>query len=366
MRILHLVTLVSPEGAFGGPVRVASNLAAEQRARGHEVMIAAGTTGYDVPPTRLDGTALHSEPLRRVAPGGFSGLASTRLSRWVDRAVRGADVVHAHLARDLVTLPGARSAARHGTPYVVQPHGMVMPSDSPLAPVLDTALTRSVLRSAGAVLHLTPVERAGLLEVAGTDLPFVELPNGVPTAPVAPLPPQVEVLYCARLHARKRPLFFVETATRLLGEGVDARFTLVGPDEGEGPAVQAAIDAFGDPRITWEGPLEPALTLARMARASLFVLPSVDEPYPMAVLEALSVGRGVVITDTCGLAPIIGASGAGVVADASSESLTAAVRGLLASDLAAVGAIARATAEEQFSMTAVGDRLEAVYASIRA
>ena len=78
----------------------------------------------------------------------------------------------------------------------------------------------------------------------------------MPSYPAAAPPPgRPEVLFAARMHPRKRPVAFVEMAKKLLDAGVDARFTLVGHDEGEGPALRAALK--GDPRITWEGALTP-------------------------------------------------------------------------------------------------------------
>ena len=55
MRILQVVTLLSPEGAYGGPARVALNQSAELIEQGHDVTVAAATRGYRVPPTELNG-----------------------------------------------------------------------------------------------------------------------------------------------------------------------------------------------------------------------------------------------------------------------------------------------------------------------
>jgi glycosyltransferase involved in cell wall biosynthesis len=367
VRVLHVVTLVSPDAAFGGPVRVAENQAAALRARGHEVTVAATSRGYgDAPPTVLGGAPLRLFPVRRlVPPAGFSGMTSLGLLAWWWSALRAVDVVHVHLARDLVTLPAAELARRRGVPYVVQPHGMVVESDNPLAGPLDGLLTRRVLRGAEAVFHLTPEEQRGLETVGGRSLALERLGNGVPdVADLLPLPARPAVLFCARLQERKRPVLFARTARALLDEGVDASFALVGPDEGQGAAVTAEVAAVGDPeRLRWEGPLDPSQTLGRMARASLVVLPSVDEPYPMSVLEAMSAGRAVVVTDSCGLAPAVAEHGCGAVVDASPEALRDAVRRLLAdpAELARTGERAARTAREHFSMSAVAERLEAAY-----
>jgi glycosyltransferase involved in cell wall biosynthesis len=367
VRILHVVTLVSADGAFGGPTRVALNQAAALRARGHRVLVAAGRpAGESAEDLAGDEPDLHLFPARRLVPGtGFSGLVAPGMLRWLDRALDGADVVHVHLARDLVTLPAARLAVHRRVPVVLQPHGMVVETDHRLAGPLDAALTRGVLGGAAAVLNLTPEERAGLIAVGPPGLDPQLVRNGVPLPDrAAPLPDRLEVLYCARLQARKRPLLFVEMAEQLLARGVEADFVLVGPDGGEGDAVRARIAAgpAGD-RIRWEGPVAPDAVVDRIASASLVVLPSIDEPYPMSVLEAMSVGRGVVVTDTCGLAPAVAEHECGAVVDASIGSLVDAVAALVRDRgaLATTGARAYAAAERHFGMPAVAGRLEEIY-----
>ncbi|MBP2268314.1 glycosyltransferase involved in cell wall biosynthesis [Pseudarthrobacter sp. PvP004] len=177
-----------------------------------------------------------------------------------------------------------------------------------------------------------------------------------------------EFLYLARLHRRKRPTILVEAAA-LLAQTIDKpiKVAFVGPDEGEESEVRRQIRASGSSKwIRVEGPLEPGSTLQRMRRASVYVLPSVDEPFPMSVLEAMSVGVPVIVTDSCGLAPFIAESGAGIVCDSSVEGLSAALRrfieepGLLASTSAAAVGLAR----EKFSMDGVTKQLEDVYRSL--
>ena len=366
MRILQVVTLISPDGSYGGPGQVALNQSAELISRGHDVTIAAATRGYRIAPTDLNGVPVRLFSARTLVPGnGFAGVEAPSLRKWFRRAGPSFDMVHIHLARDLVVMPVALSARRRHIPYALQTHGMVTASRHPLAPAMDTMWTRKVLRDAGSVFFLTPQEREQLSAVAGTDLKLRELGNGVPEQPARRAttePP--EVLFAARMHPRKRPAAFVEVARTLLRAGVDARFTLIGPDEGEGSALRATLR--GDSRITWEGAIPPTAIAGRMASASVYVLPSVSEPYPMSVLEAMSVGLPVVVTDDCGLAPAVARSGSGIVADPSIPALAAAVRTLLAdrSLARAMGERARATARRDFGMRAIGDRLEQVYGDL--
>lgn len=360
MRILQVVSLLSPDGAFGGPARVALNQSAELIRQGHHVTLAAGTRGYPVPPTELGGVPVMLFPARTVLPFlGFPGMAAPGLVRWFARHGRDFDVVHIHLGRDLMVMPVAALARRRRIPYVAQTHGMVIPSRHPLAGPLDALWTRPILRGAAAVFYLTDTERDQLREVAGATVRLAELPNGVPElSPVILHPGPPEVLFLARLDARKRPLLFVEMAHRLLAEGVQARFAVVGPDEGQGTAVRAAIG--DEPRIRWEGPIAPDEVPCRLARASVYVLPSGREPYPMTVLEAMSVGVPVVVCDDCGLAAVVAGTGSGLVAQGNPAALAQSVTTLLA-DLSGYGRRAREVATNRFSMTAVGDRLVDVY-----
>src|SRR3954447_26921767 len=108
MRVLHMVTLVTPDGAFGGPVRVAVNHVRELRRRGHDAVLVAAATGFGgLLPDHVEDVPAQLFPARRVAPLGFSGLAAPEMLWWVRRELPRTDVVHVHLARDLITLPVA-------------------------------------------------------------------------------------------------------------------------------------------------------------------------------------------------------------------------------------------------------------------
>ena len=371
MKILQIATLISPRGEYGGPVRVAINQTRELLAAGHDVLLAAGAQGFGRRlPTEFDGVPVKLfDAYNPVPRAGFSGLISPGLQQWLKTAVKSADVTHIHLGRDLVTLPAATQLRRQHRPYVLQTHGMVAPSSHPLAGTVDAVWTKRALAAAATVFYLTPEERRGLSAVTSAALCLKELHNGVPQteqAPVAADAP-LEVLFLARLHARKRPLIFIEMAKILHRKFPSVRFSMVGPDGGEGPAVEEAIRqaALGD-ALRWEGALAPERTIDRIGQTTIYVLPSVDEPFPMSVLEALSLGKPVVVTDTCGLAAAIAEAGAGIVIDSSLESLVAGVGDLLAnpSRQKSAGGRARLLTNKKFSMEAIRHQLETVYSNV--
>lgn len=366
MRVLHVVSLISPDGAYGGPVRVAVNQATALRELGHDVTIAASVRGYDVVPTEQDGVPLELFPVRTAVPGiGYAGITSPGLLRWLGKSVSTFDIVHIHLARDLLTLPAAWIAKRRGIPFAVQPHGMIDASGKLAARPLDALLTRPVLRSAGAVFCLTDREMHRLTTLVGAPTTMRLLANGVPALD-EPLRPQTppDVLYLARLHERKRPTLFVEAARTLLDEGVDAQFSLVGPDEGQGGSVGSLIDGINRPaELRWEGALAPSRTAERMSRASIYVLPALDEPFGMTILEAMALGLPVVITDRCGLAAFVSSCAGGLVIDPRPTSLVDAVRTLIQDPTLAaeMGQRGRSAVRDRFGMDSIAGELAATY-----
>ncbi|WP_285859718.1 glycosyltransferase [Kocuria rosea] len=376
MKIIQVVTYISPDGAYGGPARVAMNQAKALRDMGHDVVVVAAAGGFKGPlPKEYDGFPVHLFPSRRILPKtGFAGLCSPSLTIWLTKAVRDADVVHVHLARDLVALPAAALALMVGKRLVVQTHGMIDATEKWLAKPLDWFLTRPVLAKASSCLYLTSEERDDLQGVAKRSLNLEHLKNGVPMpreeargVPVK-LDQPASVLFLARLHEIKRPLTFVKAAQTIIERGHDVRFRLAGPDEGQAAAVQDAIDANGlGSNIMYEGPVAPHETATRLAQCDVYVLPSLDETFPMSVIEALSVGKPVIVTKTCGLAPFIEKSGSGIVVDGSAEEISEAIMKIVDDPITRndMEKRARALAREEFAISSVARQLINIYSAIK-
>lgn len=364
MQVLHIVTLVSPAAEYGGPVRVAINQCAALSERGIAAQVVGGTRGFEEVPEQLDGVTCRLFPVRSLVPGtGFAGLTSPALLRWLKRHVADFDVVHVHLARDLVTLPAARIALASKVPLVLQTHGMIDSSSHPLARPLDAAWTRRTLRRAKAILYLTEREKRDLAKVAGPLVNLRNVINGVPVAQGQLDGTRSDVLFLARLHRRKRPEQFVRAAIALRGEFPDTNFVLIGPDEGEGAEIRSLLTHPDAANVSWLGAAAPEVVGQRMADARVYVLPSIDEPFPMSVLEAMAAGTPVVITQSCGLADMVARTESGLVTDTSTGSLTQALRTLLSDPRLArtMGANGRAAARESFSMAQVSETLVDAY-----
>ncbi|MDQ1288428.1 MAG: hypothetical protein QG622_1993 [Actinomycetota bacterium] len=374
MRILHIVTLVDDSVSYGGAVTMAVNQCIELRRRGHDARIAGGWRGEGRPPERLEGVPAHLFRVRPVAPGmGFSGLFALALLRWAEENTASFDVVHLHLARDLVPLSVGGVLRRVGAPYVVQTHGALAPSNGVLARVLDHRFTRDTLLAARHIFTLTLDERDAVARVSGTAEGISLLRSGIvlpERVPATRHDGPADVLFLSRLHPDRRVMAFAAAAERLVADGVDATFSVVGPDGGDLRTLRRFIAEHRNlaGRLRYEGALPHGRAVERLRHADLFVFPSVErQACPMSLLEAMAAGVPSICTTECSLAGTVAREQAAIVANPTDDALFGAMRRLLVDRAARarLSARAAATAASVFSMTAVAEALEERYALCR-
>ncbi|WP_341924212.1 glycosyltransferase [Nocardioides psychrotolerans] len=367
MKIVQVLTYVSVDNAYGGPVAVAKVQCRVLAQMGHEVHLLAGWDGRAV--LEIPGVRVHLHRVTALPRLGFAGMLSLGLWRTLLREARGADVVHFHFARDLVQVVGA-ALMRSGRHSVLQAHGMVRPDSRLLARALDCLVVRRIYRNALCHLALTEEEVMDAHRLARQSVDVVRVRNAVPmpegfaawdgeTLPV--------VVFSARLHARKRPVEFVQMAAVLLKEGRRAQFRLFGPDAGELTAVKAEIDRLGvGEHVSYVRALQPGEVSTMLLAAHVYVLPSVAEPFPMSLLEALAAGLPSVITDKTGLSEELSRRGSAVVTDGSVAEMASAVGELISHREAwsIAAAAARSDAAAYFSPEALGVALQGVYAEL--
>ncbi|MBA2506776.1 MAG: glycosyltransferase, partial [Thermoleophilaceae bacterium] len=264
---------------------------------------------------------------------------------------------HAHYA-----LPAGGAALswarRHDVPLVVSVHG-----GDVLGPAVADPAARqrigSVLRSADAVMcnsHPT-LERSALLAGSDANMRVVHLGADPPKHP-KPRREVPTVATLGHLVARKRHADVLR-AVRLARERVPELEWLVIGDGPEREALEELARRIGvAEHVTFAGQLEPEEALAELASCHLMALPSVDEAFGVAYVEALA----------CGV-PAIGALGEGgpeeiaalsrsmlLVPPGDAEALASLIADLLESraEVSALAAQARRGAARHFSWEACG------------
>jgi glycosyltransferase involved in cell wall biosynthesis len=363
LRIAHVVTYVSDSGSYGGPVTVAANQTRELAARGHAVELIAAWDGV----ASLDLPGVRTSLFPPLNPGArFSNLLVPALLRHIRHHAGTFDVMHVHLARDLITAPAARIALGR-TRVVLQPHGMVKPDARPASRMFDALLIRPVLTGSAVALALTEREEAGLRAVNGREAIRIErIANGIAAVPRRERDQSGRpvILFLARLHPRKRVLAFAEAARTLVAAGKGYRFVVAGPDEGDGARLAAFIaENRLEDHLTYTGAMRPSDTMRALSDASVYVLPSFGEVFPMSVLEAIAVGTPTVMTADSGIAKALSRYGAAAITDGSPAELARAIAELV-EDAESRAAVLRGADEaltREFGMTAVVDSLERAY-----
>jgi len=209
---------------------------------------------------------------------------------------------HTHFALP-TGLIAHRLRAETGIPYALTLHGSDVPGYNPdrfgLSHVLLRPFWTKVLSDAS--LIVSPSEFLAKLTKQRLDLPITTIPNGfTPTAQQYP-PKKNCVLVVSRMFQRKGVQFFLEA---IKDWSTDWEILIAG-DGPYLPKLQRMARRIV-PRITFTG-LLGRQELARLyGAARIFVFPSVQENFPVVLLEAMHAGCAIVTTDAQGCAEVVG------------------------------------------------------------
>ena len=266
------------------------------------------------------------------------------------------DLIHAHYAAP------AGDAVRHartGVPLVISVHGGDVLSV--VQRPRGEAIVRRALESARLVLANSAgtEERARALGAANTRV--VHLGTDVPPTPL-PAPPVPTILTVGHLVARKRHADVLRALWLLRDDHPDLRWVVVG-DGPERPGLEVMAAELGvERRVEFKGELPPDQV---RQPATVFALPSIDEAFGVAYVEAMAAGIPAIGCRGEAGPEEIRASGGGIrlVAPGDPESLAEELRRLLedAAWRRELGEAARATVERSFTWEACGRATVAAY-----
>jgi glycosyltransferase involved in cell wall biosynthesis len=204
------------------------------------------------------------------------------------------------------------------------------------------AVERAAFHGAAHVVGSTEEIRTLAVETHGVDPARCSVvPNYVDTELLRPMPAARKakpgILFLGRLEAQKNPLALIDA----MG-GLDASLTIVG--DGSLRAEMAARAAGAGVDIRFLGNVPHRELPAVFAAADLFVLPSLFEGHPKALLEAMACGLPVVGADSPGIREVLRHDETGLLCGTDADSIRAALARALADRDAAArwGAAARA------------------------
>lgn len=343
MRILKVTQTYFPFLEFGGPPVKVRALARALARRGHRVTVLTADWGLQrrfAGPTR-DGGGERTPYGWQIEEDGVQAIylptwLRYRTASWHPRVGRFCrarlgefDVAHIFGLYDLLGPKVAAGCRVRGVPYVVEPIGMFVPivRNFWLKRMYHLLLGQQMLDGAQALIATSEQECA---ELAAAGLPpdrIVLRRNGVDMPPAIPqrggfrrdhgIPENAKlVLFLGRLSSKKSPELLLEAFAALCkrGELGDVYLAFVGPDEGKMKNhLKSGAKRLGiAPQVRFCDPLFSEKKWSAYRDADVFVLPSQNENFGNTAAEAAMLGTPVIVTEKCGVAPLL-ANVAGLV-----------------------------------------------------
>jgi glycosyltransferase involved in cell wall biosynthesis len=348
MKILRSIHTVNP--ARGGPIESVRQSSAIMARRGHHVEIIS-LDAPDDPWVRDTPVPVHA-----LGPGRGSYGYAPRFSNWLKERRALYDAVIVHGIWQYNSFGVWRALAGTATPYFVFPHGMLDPWFKRTYPLKHIKKLLywpwgeyRVLRDAAAVLFTSEEERRLARESFslytckevvvsyGTAAPAVDL--GSARERFFEAYPNLRgprfFLFLGRLHEKKGCDLLIE-AFAALRKSSEAGWHLVlaGPcadEEYLKHLKQLAANATnGDGSIVFTGMLTGDLKWGAFSATDAFVLPSHQENFGIAVVEALACGTPVLISNEVNIWREIEADRAGYVENDDQAGTTTLLRRWLA------------------------------------
>ncbi|MDR7545260.1 MAG: glycosyltransferase [Armatimonadota bacterium] len=340
LRILNVTQVYGPAACASGQAITVGDISRQLARRGHEVTVVTAARGFQAARERLHGVEVVG--LRSVfryraitVNPGVVGFCLRRL--------RGFDIVHLYGTYDLLGPVVATFCRRWHVPYVLEPLGMYRPIVRNIGPkrAYRRFLGRPVVAGAARVIATSELEREELVADGVLAAKVVVRRNGVepPGPEEAPSPgtfrrdagigqDQPLVLYLGRISKKKGLDLLLEAFSAM---PPPAALAIVGPDDGDGclQRLERLRDRLGlNSRVWLMGPRFGADKWSALADADVVVLPSRSENFGNVAAEAVACSVPVVVTDRCGVAPLV-ADRAGLVVPCRLDAIRSAISRLL-------------------------------------
>jgi glycosyltransferase involved in cell wall biosynthesis len=326
-RVLHVIPALAPR--YGGPSAATIGMCESLQSAGVETMVA--TTDADGP-GRLDVSTEGESRFHGVRVRFFTRQASESfkwsrpLGRWLSAHGRDFDLVHIHAVFSYSSIAAGRACRSHGVPYLVRPLGSLDPWSLRRHAWRKRLLLRLGVRSlltGAAAMHYTSDEEARLAEGVMPWLPRrAVVPLGVDEELFAGPPANTQsespyILALSRLDRKKGIEVLIDAFHHVAALDTRNRWSLVIAGGGD-PAYVKSLQALasigpGSSRIMFRGWVAGADRVKLLRGASLFALPSYQENFGIAMVEALAAGVPVMVTPGVNLGGDIEAAGAGWV-----------------------------------------------------
>jgi len=330
MKLLYSIHSVNPDA--GGPIEALKQIAPVMAEMGHSTDVIT----LDAPSAPW----IRDLPFPVHATGPTNGTYgySPTLVPWLRQHAGNYDAVVIRGIWQYHSFAAWRALRHANTPYVVFTHGMLDPWFKHTFPLKHAKkwmywpwAEYRVLRDAKAVLFTSEEERRLARESFwlyrckeivvnyGTSEPTGE--TQTQKAAFFSRYPELRkkrlALFLGRIHPKKACDLLIDAFATVMGKNPEWHLVMAGPDQ---VGWQAKLSKLAQERkiahaITWAGAISGDVKYGAFKAAEVFVLPSHQENFGIAVAEALACGKPVLISRKVNIWREVEQDGAGIVAD---------------------------------------------------
>jgi glycosyltransferase involved in cell wall biosynthesis len=322
MRVLYIGSYYKPAYIYGGTVRCVSQLCeAMVKLNSQVTFLTTNVNGkglLDVPLNKainVDGVEVFYYPIVNVPPHSY--YFSPGLAEACHNKIHDFDIVVLQSLFSFGMRASTTACKRAGIPYIIQPHGQLLPWSLKQKwlkkQVYLYFVGRDYLNDAAA-LHCTAPSEAEAISQMGFRAPKFVIPNGVDCNHFANLPIRGKfrkrfqipdearlLLFMGRLHPKKRPDLAIEALAAAQSLPGETHLLLAGPDEMRlVPTLLSSAQRLGcENRVHVTGLVEGDDILSILADVDLFLMPSEPESenFGMSAAEAMAAGLPILVSE---------------------------------------------------------------------
>lgn len=366
MKILHIVPSYKPAFLYGGPIESVARLCEALHAAGHSVTVFTTTANGEQELAVEPNTEQLVDTIRVTY---FSRITkdpthiSPRLWWRLYKHCREFDVVHIHSWWNILVIVAALICHWRRVKVVVSPRGMLSEyimttSHSTAKKWIHNLIGKAALRQAA--FHAT------------SDLEYTECKKVIPgwrgfmLPNILQLPAARErktkddvftMLYLSRIHPKKGLELLFE-AVSLLTSDLILKIAGEGDEEYIEELKAVSLRLNVNSRINWIGWKNRDEKFDELVNADVFVLTSFNENFANVVIESLSVGTPVLISNKVGLSDYIINNDLGWVTELKADSIAEAIKTAIADEKKRlhINATSRSNILKNFSETTLAQR----------
>ena len=376
MKILHVIP--SFWSGSGGPSRALVKIC-----RAHCSTCPEHT--IDISSTTYGQTEKWSEYVKNYLPPGVnvrlfkqSGRHTTNFSiqlyRWLKSNLTKYDVIHIHSVFHPISSTAMFTANRLNVPYIVRPLGTLSPytfnhRNKIIKKTYFEIIDKKLLNNSSGI-HYTSEQEFRKAQRLGLSARKYVIPLPYESMKIGREKPHgnIQLLYLSRLHPKKGVELLLQSLKNIVNGNPDIKLMLAGSGDRsyEKKLIEIVNKLDLGHNVVMTGFVDGQEKERLIQTSDIFILPSYEENFGIAIAEAMDAGLPVIITKGVDIWDTVEEYNAGLIAEQSVESITSAIRNLVKNrDLReTMGKNGQRLVKEEFDPLIIGKKLVEMYYSI--